>query len=46
MIITRIKRGYMEGVYEVIQQSPRFKRVVLTDTSYEKLTSGRCDQLG
>jgi hypothetical protein len=34
----RIKRGYMEGVYEIIQQSPRFKRVVLTDTSYEKLT--------
>jgi hypothetical protein len=35
----RIKRGYMEGVYEVLQQSPRFKRVVLTDTSYEKLIS-------
>ena len=32
-----IKRGYMEGVYEVIQQTPRFNRVVLTDTSYEKL---------
>jgi hypothetical protein len=36
----RIKRGYMEGVYEVMQQSPRFKRVVLTDTSYENLVSG------
>ncbi len=29
----------MEGVYEIIQQSPRFKRVVLTDTSYENLIS-------
>jgi hypothetical protein len=36
----RIKRGYMEGVYEIIRQSPRFKRVVLTDTSFEVLTSG------
>ncbi len=36
----RIKRGYMEGVYEIIQQSPRFKRVILTDTSYENLISG------
>jgi hypothetical protein len=35
----RIKRGYMEGVYVIIQQSPRFKRVVLTDTSYENLIS-------
>jgi hypothetical protein len=35
----RIKRGYMEGVYEIIQQTPRFKRVVLTDTSFENLTS-------
>ncbi len=29
----------MEGVYEAIQQTPRFKRVVLTDTSYENLVS-------
>jgi hypothetical protein len=36
----RIKRGYMEGVYEVIQQSPRFKRVVLADTIYENLVTG------
>lgn len=35
----RIKRGYMEGVYEIIQQSPRFKRVVLTDSSFEHLVS-------
>jgi hypothetical protein len=35
----RIKRGYMEGVYEVIQQTPRFKRVVMTDTSFENLIS-------
>jgi hypothetical protein len=32
-----IKRGYMEGVYEVISQSPRFSKVVLSDTSYEHL---------
>jgi hypothetical protein len=35
----RIKRGYMEGIYEIIQQSPRFKRVLLTDTCYENLIS-------
>jgi hypothetical protein len=35
----KIKRGYMEGVYEIIRQSPRFNRVVLTDTSYEHLLS-------
>jgi hypothetical protein len=35
----RIKRGYMEGVHKVIQQSPRFKRVVLSDTIYENLVS-------
>jgi hypothetical protein len=35
----RIKRGYMEGVYEILQQSPRFKRVILTDTSYEHLVT-------
>ncbi len=33
----RIKRGYMLGVYEILQQSPRFKRVVLTDTTFEHL---------
>jgi len=31
----RIKRGYVEGVYEIIKKSPRFQRVVMTDTSYE-----------
>jgi hypothetical protein len=36
----RVKRGYMEGVYEIIQRSPRFRKVVLTDTCFEKLTSG------
>jgi hypothetical protein len=35
-----IKRGYMEGVYEVISQSPRFTKVVLSDTSYEHLMTG------
>lgn len=29
----------MVGVYEILQQSPRFKRVVLSDTSYEHLTA-------
>ncbi len=37
----KVKRGYMEGVYEIISQSPRFKKVVLSDTVYEKfLTEG------
>jgi hypothetical protein len=33
----RIKRGYMEGVYEIMSASPRFKRVVLSDSSFENL---------
>ncbi len=34
-----IKRGYMQGLYEVIQETPRFTRVVLTDTIYENLVA-------
>jgi hypothetical protein len=33
----RIKRGYIEGVYEIMSASPRFKRVVLSDSSFENL---------
>src|SRR5665647_2054606 len=33
----RSKRGYMEGVYEIMSASPRFKKVVLSDSSFENL---------
>jgi|WetSurMetagenome_2_1015567.scaffolds.fasta_scaffold136471_2 hypothetical protein len=33
----RIKRGYMHGVYETMSQSPRFHKVVLSDSIYESL---------
>jgi hypothetical protein len=33
----RAKRGYMEGVYEIISASPRFKKIVLSDTGFENL---------
>jgi hypothetical protein len=33
----QVKRGYMQGVFETLQQSPRFSRVVMTDSSYANL---------
>jgi hypothetical protein len=33
----RIKRGYMEGLYEILSASPRFPKVVPEDTAYEEM---------
>ena len=35
----RLKRGYMEGIYPVMSDSPRFQKVVKADTVYEFLLS-------
>jgi hypothetical protein len=41
----RIKRGYMEGLYEILSVSPRFPKVVPADTAYEHLlASGMISQ--
>ncbi len=34
--IKEIKMGYLHGMYDVLSQSPRFGKVVFTDTSYYK----------
>jgi len=35
----RLKRGYVEGIYESLSASPRFKKIVKSDTTYEFLLS-------
>ena len=35
----RLKRGYMDGVYTTMSESPRFQKVVKADTVYEYLLS-------
>jgi hypothetical protein len=35
--INKIRKGYLDGVYEILSSSPRFKKVVLSDSSLDKL---------
>lgn len=35
--ISQIKKGYVDGVYDILSASPRFKKVVLSDSGYNKL---------
>jgi hypothetical protein len=35
--INKIRQGYLDGAYEVMSVSPRFKKVVLSDTAFDKL---------
>ncbi len=35
--INKIREGYLYGAYDVISLSPRFKKVVLSDTVFDKL---------
>ena len=35
--INKIRQGYLDGVYEIMSVSPRFKKVVLSDTVFDKL---------
>jgi hypothetical protein len=37
--INKIRQGYLHGVYEIMSVSPRFKKVVLSDTAFDKLLS-------
>lgn len=37
--IDKIREGYLDGVYEIMSVSPRFKKVVLSDTAFDKLLS-------
>lgn len=40
----RIRRGYMEGMFEIMSASPRFKRVVLSDSmNMALIVSGKLD---
>jgi hypothetical protein len=35
--LNKIRQGYLDGAYEVMSVSPRFKKVVLSDTVFDKL---------
>lgn len=35
--INGIRKGYLEGIYEIMSVSPRFKKAVLSDTVFDKL---------
>jgi hypothetical protein len=35
--INKIRKGYLDGAYETMSVSPRFKKVVLSDTVYDRL---------
>jgi hypothetical protein len=35
--INKIRKGYLDGAYETMSVSPRFKKVVLSDTVHDKL---------
>jgi hypothetical protein len=35
--INSIRQGYLQGIYEIMSESPRFKKVVLSDTTFDKL---------
>jgi hypothetical protein len=37
--INEIRQGYLDGVYETMSVSPRFKKVTLSDTAFDKLLS-------
>ena len=37
--INSLRQGYLDGVYEIMSVSPRFKKVVLSDTAFDKLLS-------
>jgi hypothetical protein len=38
--VKNIKMGYLHGFYEVVKASPRFQKVVLSDTSFLRLNPG------
>jgi hypothetical protein len=35
--INKIRKGYLDGVYDILSVSPRFKKAVLSDTVFDKL---------
>jgi hypothetical protein len=35
--INKIRQGYLDGVYEIMSVSPRFKKVVLSDTVFDNM---------
>jgi len=35
--INKIRQGYLDGVHEIMSFSPRFKKVTLSDTAFDKL---------
>ncbi len=35
--INKIRQGYLDGLYEILSVSPRFKKAVLSDTVFDKL---------
>jgi hypothetical protein len=35
--INSIRQGYLQGVYEIMSESPRFKKVVLSDSVFDKM---------